>query len=683
MTTPWDRIDANEDGPAFKIWLKRHFVTADEFNGYDLKQRVEALTMFGNRQLLQQQQQRQINSQHQAQLLQPQRQINSQHQAQQLQEQFQDLSMQPQQGQQQQITVEYEHKSISKIYNHSVDQTSTSQMGWRRERLEWIEEPIFLREHLGELKNALDGFMSDPKLLQMFINGPPGSGKTTYCLFYFTLYIRESKKKESKKKGLIVQYREFKSEVMILEGELIRRAKEGTENETIGTLIRNIMKAESFDFCVFDGMRQSSESCKNIRSVITNNMAKTSKIIMITSLEFDNKGGESTDGLDGIDSYFSVNSWKYEDYEKAFDARFAAEHLDFLNLQKLLCLDSDFLPEDEIDDGNENTVTVEWLKSLLKRKYFYAGGSARFMFDTEFKKLIPKLSKLYERMSTDDWKAIAQLTITPKTPSSVNTAIQRIEGKYIPVSEYFLHFAHSQIKSQLTTAVRAAANVSSNPSLQGWAFKLEQLDIIDGMAKGNTDFLTNKGFDLVLQISSEKTIEFDGGKITDFGRDFDDIDCDCFTISCGKWNQECFDIAFYINKHLITMNFTIAKSHSLKINAISTLRSALISSEKEVNKLTHIAVVEKEERCKKFSFSEPEFDGNWEYCQNDDAGRQSAETLIFSLSTYCTHKITADNYQEGYKGGDSYGRFLEKISVLTPRKSKRKKRAVGFHFSNT
>ena len=128
MTTPWDRIDAaSEDAPAFKKWLESNLVNADEFNGYDLTQRFNARTLFGDQQ---------------------------QHQQRQLQRWQQFLQWQ------QRNTVAYERKSISEISENicnSVDKTSTSQMGWRREWRKWIEAPIFLREHHGELKKALDG----------------------------------------------------------------------------------------------------------------------------------------------------------------------------------------------------------------------------------------------------------------------------------------------------------------------------------------------------------------------------------------------------------------------------------------------------------------------------------------------------------------------------------------------
>ena len=61
-----------------------------------------------------------------------------------------------------------------------------------------------------------------------------------------------------------------------------------------------------------------------------------------------------------------------------------------------MCLDSDFKQDSEDEESRDNQKeevnysekgameeghTMEVMSSLLKRKFFYAGGSARYMFD--------------------------------------------------------------------------------------------------------------------------------------------------------------------------------------------------------------------------------------------------------------------------------------------------------------
>ena len=489
--------------------------------------------------------------------------------------------------------------------------TKTVKVGWRREKDIYFSKPIYLHEHLSELKKALDEFMLHKQHRHMYISGPPGSGKTTYCLFYFMLRVVN----DNSKKGLLVQYRaEAANEIMILQGDSIRRVTSVKDNGIVVDVVRKLILTEgkdSFDFCVFDGVCQSKEVCANISSAITNSVGSKTKVIKITSLEFDIKGGDSTGGIDGIDSFFVVSSWKLEDYEDAVKAKL----LEPDELQKILCLESDFEPDEEMRDsqrqGEEEgskEVTLEWLISLLKRKYFYAGGSARFMFDCSIDELIgstktqPRNSvfgKLCSRMTREHWITFAQLKISSSTSTSVSSGMQLIDQKYVPVSEYFLHLAHTECKGQLTASVRAAADASKNPALKGWAFELEQLDVIEQTIKTDPRILVSEDSALVLPITSGETTTYDGSSM-------EATTSDAFTIWCSKWNQGSFDVAFYVKPHLFTMTFTVSESHSLKINPLRDLKDALENSSKKVSSYTHIGVVEEKAKCDSFSFDKAE-----------------------------------------------------------------------------
>lgn len=121
------------------------------------------------------------------------------------------------------------------------------------------------------------------------------------------------------------------------------------------------------------------------------------------------------------------------DYEDAVKA----ELLGLDKFQTILCLDSDFEPdgegedakdsEEEVEDKDLKKETLEWFMSLLKRKYFYAGGLARFMFEYSIDELLGTtktmledsiFGKLFSRMSQEDWSSFAQLKISSRTPVS-------------------------------------------------------------------------------------------------------------------------------------------------------------------------------------------------------------------------------------------------------------------------
>ena len=74
---------------------------------------------------------------------------------------------------------------------------------------------------------------------------------------------------------------------------------------------------------------------------------------------------------------------------------------------------------------------------------------------------------------------------------------------------------------------------------------------------------------MVLHPQSEAT--YDGSKLT-----MPSEPVGLVVIWCLKWNQGCFDMALFFNGQLVTLQFTTAANHSLKLEYVSQLRSALL-----------------------------------------------------------------------------------------------------------
>jgi hypothetical protein len=124
--------------------------------------------------------------------------------------------------------------------------------------------------------------------------------------------------------------------------------------------------------------------------------------------------------------------------------------------------------------------------------------------------------------------------------------MQQFERVCTPLSKYVLFCAYEKCKSALVKSVRAAANSSRNPALQGWAFELEQIDLIRlsyESHKENPVYATNG---LGLSFCPTSQAEFNETGLTS------GVVPDGTVIWCQKWNQGCFDVAFYINDTLIT-----------------------------------------------------------------------------------------------------------------------------------
>ena len=87
---------------------------------------------------------------------------------------------------------------------------------------------------------------------------------------------------------------------------------------------------------------------------------------------------------------------------------------------------------DEEYTDNAATVDTSWTLEVVRAKYFFAGGSARFMFQFLVDELRKELdTNLGELASTGwQWFTHCQESVSPRTPSSLNTLMQRFKGKY-------------------------------------------------------------------------------------------------------------------------------------------------------------------------------------------------------------------------------------------------------------
>jgi hypothetical protein len=127
-------------------------------------------------------------------------------------------------------------------------------------------------------------------------------------------------------------------------------------------------------------------------------------------------------------------------------------------------------------------------QEVVEAKYFYAGGSACFMFQSLLEDLRLDLDTRMNSASQGDWASFTQRSVSSGTDSVINTLMQQSERVCTPLSKYVLFCAYEKCKSALVKSVRAAADSSRDPALQGWtfgvpalqgwAFELEQIDII-------------------------------------------------------------------------------------------------------------------------------------------------------------------------------------------------------------
>mmetsp|Transcript_29506 Transcript_29506/g.43523 ORF Transcript_29506/g.43523 Transcript_29506/m.43523 type:complete len:359 (-) Transcript_29506:148-1224(-) len=207
--------------------------------------------------------------------------------------------------------------------------------------------------------------------------------------------------------------------------------------------------------------------------------------------------------------------------------------------------------EEEADDESvcatqtANLANVD-IEEIVRAKYFFAGGSARLMFQYYYKDLRVELDRRMGFVSASDWQFFAENSVAPGTPSSVNALMQKFGSHCSPLSKNVLFHAYEKCRGRLVKAVHAAAESTGNPALRGWAFELEQINLIRTSiedSEGKVDATNSKGWSF--RPTSEA--EFDEQKF----KTFSIVGSGVVVIWCLKWNQGCFDVAFYTTERLL------------------------------------------------------------------------------------------------------------------------------------
>ena len=361
-----------------------------------------------------------------------------------------------------------------------------------------------------------------------------------------------------------------------------------------------------FSLCVFDGVRNPDKDpdCKPVLQDVNTHTGKSGKIgqsITITSMNFRHRDIEDMTSH----VFHSLDSWTRETHISCFQSMLSEKKLpDFLREEILNYSAKEMEEEEDNDDDTEMVEATEddgevkdfdafeeddaeaatsqdadietdqhVLWRYVEEKYFYAGGSARFMYG----RTLPALKDELERLAglVTDWRPFTTNDTPPSDLHAVNSLMQQFKANgrrmAAPVSKFVLMRAYEKCESVMIAAIRGIADSTRNPSLQGWAFELEELEKVKTVLKSPQEHPRHLKTreQLVLYPGSEAT--FDGFTLT-----MPSEPVGLVVIWCLNWNQGCFDTALFLDGRLVTLQFTTAASHSLKLEYVSQLRSALL-----------------------------------------------------------------------------------------------------------
>jgi hypothetical protein len=551
--------------------------------------------------------------------------------------------------------------------------------GLRREHGSTTTPQLYFRKHLVEQKRQVDLFMNSTTFeSRLYVAGPPGSGKTSFFLLYCTQWLRQ----QPGKKGLIVQFRESSNcEIMIVEssGSVSRVCSPILSYENLLDVLKLVLRregTENFAFFLHDGVRQKVVRSWVILGFLNANFTNATKGIHVTSLQFHIHLGDGAAGIDGTDQFMYILSWELSDYIDAYKSGFKTS----AELIALLKEDDAAAPADIdiIDTGASDDTEDKMILLLLERKFYYAGGSARFMFDLRFTKLVSTvLPDLFGRMRASLWEEYAELTITAQSETAINSLLQSLPHQLVdgrpqatPVSKYVLRQAYNHCKNKLVKSMTTAAQSSGNPVLQGWAFELEQINLVERSSSGNIT-IANASSSLVLPNRLPITITnapsslvlpnrlpmvfYDGRSISG------ETSGSGFFIFCQRWNQGCFDMAYFVDETLVTLQFTKRRSHSLKIGFIGLLKNALENMGKTVRTFYHVGIVQDPADAASFKFDGADGAGS-------DDGNRPSFTVNLARSTKLIQRELFSKVEDASMTGETF----DQIQVFAnPRRSNR------------
>jgi hypothetical protein len=391
------------------------------------------------------------------------------------------------------------------------------------------------------------------KQMNIAVRGPPGTGKSTE-VWAWALWM-------AKNKNLQVVWFHFDSRIHV---KAVIDGAAGTITSTRDAEITNIKDSEGM-ILVVDGVTKSDDKQIHTSCAAWQEKLSDRRFVTVSSVAIP----VASEHLNVAEIFeFVVGSWTFEQYETA-------------------CSDDTFY---KIVEGNLQCpeVKVAEKKDLLLSKYYYAGGSARWMFQFNFAKWFSDFTKFFNKV--DDYKQLFSHIGGDETIFAVNhirgatvEVVDSFGGGVCQETAYFFisEYAMSQLAKK-TPAVMHQFIVDSynhaakikNPAYHGWIFEFD----ID--YKLQTAFAIGTNFKFVVTCSGgseeravTKTVPFTSAE--DLVPHIKDLHgTHVLWAKPDLWCKKAFDfLCFFRNPdstlNMVAANATVAAEHLVRLDEVN------------------------------------------------------------------------------------------------------------------
>ncbi|KAG9410024.1 hypothetical protein AC1031_018056 [Aphanomyces cochlioides] len=325
------------------------------------------------------------------------------------------------------------------------------------------EDTMRLKDKLDEVNalDALDNSYEDCR--GVLIKGPPGVGKSITTWFWVC------KQAASGKSVLWI------SVAIDSDPRLFRLTQESTHAiifTDLDDISPYIIKATD-DIVVIDGVTKKERHVQLENKVFNVQVVGKRYAISVASMSV--KRNDETHDQARVQK-FTASPWSWEEYcEATNNSDFWSSIRPYLENQELCNQDDE---EHKYDDEDHKY-------DLVDQKYYYAGCSARWMFDYNVPQLIETIDTHFAQVG--DVAAFFKALMGEESSIALNhLACEQYQGKRFFTSKYIAILALDKAGNVLVREAYEIAKALNNPSMVGW---IVEMDFIQQIKNSKGDVL--------------------------------------------------------------------------------------------------------------------------------------------------------------------------------------------------